>query len=147
MTVFGPTEGKSRLLEHRLLLLDRERSEKLHIESPNQEHAVNNAYELPLTEKVIRCIHAVAGYPIKATLFKAIQAGNFDTWPMVTVKNVNKFFPEFVETQKCHMGWTKKGVRSTKVSEAIANTLLMAFEGRKKDEYKDVHRCQEDNIF
>ena len=38
---------------------------------------------------------------------------NFLTWPLITVKNVNKHFPESEETQKGHQRNQRQGVRST----------------------------------
>ena len=59
-------------------------------------------------------MHAVCGYPVKSTWVKAIKAGNFVGWPLLTVKNVTKYYPDTVETQKGHMNQTRKNVRSTK---------------------------------
>ena len=64
------------------------------------KHVVNNLFELPSVEQAIRFVHACVGYPTKATWLKAIRKGNFVGWPMVTVSNVNKHFPESEETQK-----------------------------------------------
>jgi hypothetical protein len=59
-------------------------------------------------------MHAVCGYPIKSTWIKAIKAGNFVGWPLLTEKNVAKYYPETTETPKGHMNQTRKNVRSTK---------------------------------
>ena len=59
-------------------------------------------------------MHAVCGYPVKSTWMKAIKAGNFIGWPLLTEKNVNKYYPETTETDKGHMNQTRKNVRSTK---------------------------------
>ncbi len=48
-------------------------------------------------------MHAVCGYPIKTTRVKAVKAGNFVGWPLLTVKNINKYYPETDETPKGHM--------------------------------------------
>ena len=73
----------------------------------------NSVYELPNTEQVIAWYHAAAGYPTKATWIKAIDAGFYATWPMLTSKAVRKHFPESEETTKGHMRRVKSGVRST----------------------------------
>ena len=52
------------------------------------EDAINNIYELPSTEKIVRYLHACAGFPTKTTWIKAIRAGNFATWPHLTLKAV-----------------------------------------------------------
>jgi hypothetical protein len=75
---------------------------------------VNSVYELPNTEQVVAWYHAAAGYPTKASWIKAIDAGFYATWPMLTAKAVRKHFPESDETAKGHMRRVKSGVRSTK---------------------------------
>jgi hypothetical protein len=48
-------------------------------------------------------VHAVCGYPIKTTWSKAAKAGNFVRWPLLTEKNINKYYPEMDETPKGHI--------------------------------------------
>lgn len=70
-------------------------------------------------------MHAVCGYPVKSTWLKAIKAGNFVGWPLLTEKNVAKYNPETFQTPKGHMTQTRKNVRSTKPKPApfkICNT-------------------------
>jgi hypothetical protein len=74
----------------------------------------NSVYDLPSTEQAIKWMHAVCGYPVKSTWLKAIKAGNFVGWPLLTEKNVAKCYPETTETVKGHMTQTRKNVRSTK---------------------------------
>eukprot|EP00804_Cyclotella_cryptica_P007549 CCRYP_010638-RA/>CCRYP_010638-RA protein AED:0.05 eAED:0.05 QI:0/0/0/1/1/1/3/0/1237 len=74
----------------------------------------NSVYDLPSTEQAIRWMHAVCGYPVKSTWLKAVQAGNFIGWPLLTSRNVQKYFPETVETPKGHLNQCRKNVRSTK---------------------------------
>ena len=50
----------------------------------------------------------------KSTWLKAICNGSLLTWPLITVKNVNKFFPESDETKQEHMQSQRQVVRSTK---------------------------------
>jgi len=64
---------------------------------------IKNVYELPSIEQTIRYLHAAAGFPTKATWLKAIRHGNYVSWPLINVKNVNKYFPESEETQYGHM--------------------------------------------
>ena len=45
---------------------------------------------------------------------EAIQNRNYLTWPLVCIKNVNKYLPESEETQFRHMAGQRQGVRSTK---------------------------------
>ena len=74
----------------------------------------NNVYNLPSTEQGIKWMHAVCGYPVKSTWLKAIAAGNFIGWPLLTVQNVKKYYPETVETPKGHLNQTRKNVRLTR---------------------------------
>ncbi len=49
---------------------------------------------------------------------KAIKAGNYVGWPMLTERNVQKYYPETIETAKGHLNQTRKNVRSTKTKTA-----------------------------
>ena len=77
-------------------------------------HQANSVYDLPFTEQVIRWMHAVCGFPVKSTWLKAVKAGNYIGWPLITTKNVTKYYPDSVETPKGHLNQTRKNVRSTK---------------------------------
>jgi hypothetical protein len=81
---------------------------------PKREEA-NNVYDLPLTKETIRYLHASAGHPVKDTWAKAINAGNFTSWPGVSVKSVHKYFPESDETKQGHMKKQHQNVQSTKI--------------------------------
>ena len=74
----------------------------------------NSVYDLPTTEQAIKWMHAVCGYPVKSTWLAAVKAGNFVGWPLLTTRNVEKYYPETTETPKGHMNQTRKNVRSTK---------------------------------
>ena len=60
----------------------------------------NSVYDLPSTEQAIKWMHAVCGYPVKSTWLKAVKAGNFVGWPLLTEKNVQKYCPSADETAK-----------------------------------------------
>ena len=81
-----------------------------------QEESVRNVqlYELPSTKQIIRYLHACAGLPTKTAWTKAINAGNFATWPHLTAKVGRKHFSESDETAQGHMKNVKQGIRSTK---------------------------------
>ena len=64
---------------------------------------ISNVYELTSMERAVRYLHGAAGFPTKATWIKAIRNGAYIPWPLINVKNVNKYFPESEETQKGHM--------------------------------------------
>jgi hypothetical protein len=78
---------------------------------------LHNIYELPSIAPTIRYLHGVAGFPIKASLLRAIRKGNYPSWPLINVKNVVKYFPESEKTQKGHMRGQRQGVGSTKVAK------------------------------
>ena len=44
----------------------------------------NSVYELPSTEECIKWMHAACGFPVKSTWIKAIEAGNFVGWPLLS---------------------------------------------------------------
>jgi len=44
----------------------------------------NSVYDLPSTEEAIKWMHAVRGYPVKSTWLKAVKAGNYIEWPLLT---------------------------------------------------------------
>jgi len=76
------------------------------------EH-INNVYELPSIEQTVRYLHAAAGHPTKHTWMKAIARGNYNSWPLINVRNVRKYFPESEETPLGHMRGARQGVCST----------------------------------
>ena len=91
-----------------------EKEDTILLDRPITKHAIKSAYKLPSTEQLIRYLHACAGYPTKETWVKAIQAGKYISWPVLTVKKVNKYYPETDETPKGHMRQVRQGVLSTK---------------------------------
>ncbi|KAL7506393.1 hypothetical protein ACHAXN_005053 [Cyclotella atomus] len=102
---------------------------------------VNSVYELPNTEQVIAWYHAAAGYPIKASWIKAIDAGFYATWPMLTAKAVRKHFPESDETAKGHMRRVKSGVRSRKaqIEEPIEIQQAEAELAELRRKHRDIY--------
>eukprot|EP00804_Cyclotella_cryptica_P021689 CCRYP_018272-RB/>CCRYP_018272-RB protein AED:0.37 eAED:0.37 QI:0/-1/0/1/-1/0/1/0/378 len=106
----------------------------------------NSVYDLPSTEQAIRWMHAVCGYPVKSTWLKAVQAGNFIGWPLLTSRNVQKYFPETVETPKGHLN--QCNVRSTKPKPIPLETFQSPqLVGRKlRDVYTHVYDTR-DTIF
>jgi hypothetical protein len=74
----------------------------------------NSICDLPFTEEAIKWMHAACGYPVKSTWLAAVQVGNYTDWPLLTVRNVKKYYPETTATAKGHMNQTRKNVRSTK---------------------------------
>ena len=60
----------------------------------NTMQAINNVYELSSIEQVMNYHDTVAGYPTKTTWIKAINAGFFAMWPLLTAQVANKYFLE-----------------------------------------------------
>ncbi len=67
-------------------------------------------------------MHTVCGYPVKSTWLKAIKAGNYVGWPMLNGGNIQKYYPETIETAKGHLNQKRKNVRSTKAKTALLET-------------------------
>ena len=69
-----------------------------------------SAYELPSVEALVIYFHAADGYPVRDTWLKAINAGNYDSWPGLTYINATKYCPSADETIKGHMVQTRQCV-------------------------------------
>jgi hypothetical protein len=83
---------------------------------------IHNMYELPSVKPAIQYLHSAGGFPTKPSWLKAIHRGNYNSWPLINVKNVAKYFLESEETQKGHMQGQCQGVWSTKRMEStLAN--------------------------
>ena len=91
----------------------------------------NNVYDLPSTEQAIKWMHAVCGYPVKSTRLKAVKAGNFVSWPLLTEKNVQKHCPLADKMAKGHMNQTCKNVRSTKAKQPFEQANATSLRGKK----------------
>jgi hypothetical protein len=50
----------------------------------------NSIYNLVSTKQAIKWMHAVCEYPVKSTWLKAIKAGNYVSWMMLTECNVQR---------------------------------------------------------
>ena len=98
----------------------------------------NNVYELPSLKTGVRFMHAVCGYPVKSTWMKAIRNNHYVGWPLLTVQNVEKHFPETVETPRGHMNKLPAGIRPTKpqpLPEPEEADLKRAFNKKERDVY------------
>ena len=101
----------------------------------------NSVYDLPSTEQAIKWMHAVCGYPVKSTWLAAIEAGNYIGWPLLTTRNVSKYYPETTETPKGHMNQSRKNVRSTKTKQKPLETCdTRKLQGKKvRDVYTKIY--------
>ena len=59
-------------------------------------------------------MHAVCVYPFRSTWIKAIKAVKYVGWPMLTERNVTRYYPETNKTPKVHLNQSRKNGRSTK---------------------------------
>ena len=75
---------------------------------------VYSAYDLPSVDALIRYFHAAAGYLVRSTWLKDISAGNYSTWPGLTLANSSKYYPSATATIMGHLVQKRQVVRSTK---------------------------------
>ena len=73
-----------------------------------------SAYDLPSVEALIRYFHAASGYPVRSIWLKAIGAGNYSTWPGLTLANDTKYCLSVTATIIGHLVQKIQGFRSTK---------------------------------
>jgi hypothetical protein len=78
-------------------------------------HQANSAYHTSTKPEHVQFLHAAAGYPVPSTWTKAINAGNYNTWPGLDAKLVTKHLPKSKETVKGHLNQQRKNLRSTKI--------------------------------
>jgi hypothetical protein len=110
-----------------------ENTDTLLIQRPMPNEAISHVFELPSTEKTIAYYHAAAGFPTKETWISAVRAGNYNTWPMLTVKAIQKYYPETDETPKGHMRSERKGLRSTQTKVQVKKKqVFVPLEPKKK---------------
>ena len=83
----------------------------------------NSVYNLPSTEQAVKWMHAVCGYPVKSTWLKAIKAGNFVRCPILTKRNINKYYQDTDKTPKGHMNQTHKNVQLTKRAQLESSSV------------------------
>ena len=103
----------------------------------------NSVYDLPSTEECIKWMHAACGFPVKSTWIKAIEAGNFQGWPLLTTKRVKKYYPETTETPKGHLNQVRQNIRSTKAKPFEEPDTTKLRGKKKKDVYLKVYDMKE----
>ena len=79
-----------------------------HKEAKRKIQQAHIVYDLPYKEEAIKWMHAVCGYPVKSTWIKAIKAGSYVICPMLTERNVSRYYPETNKTPKGHMNQSRK---------------------------------------
>ena len=81
--------------------------------TPAQKPSANNVYEQRSVEDTIAYLHAACFSPVKDTRIKAIEAGNFATWPGLTAERVRKHLHKSEATVKGHLDQQRQNTRST----------------------------------
>jgi hypothetical protein len=76
-----------------------------------RDEIINNVYDISKVYDTIQYLHADSGSPVPSTFIKAIEAGNFTTWPTLTSQHVKKYLEKSKATIKGHMNQTRKNVR------------------------------------
>jgi hypothetical protein len=77
----------------------------------------NHAHDNNNKKDLISYLHAVCFSPVKSTWIKAIQYGNFSSWPGLNEYNVETHFSESTSTAKCHLNQPRKNARTTKIKD------------------------------
>ena len=81
-----------------------------------------SAYDLPSVEALVKYFHAAVGYPVRSTWLKAIEAGNYDSWPGLSFNNAARFCPSADETIKGHLVQTSQGKNSSQPKKTKMTT-------------------------
>ena len=80
------------------------------------------SYDLPSVAVLIRYFHSAAGYPVRSTWLKEISAGNYSSWPLLTLANATKYCPSSDATIIAHLVQKRQGVSSTKPNPPSTST-------------------------
>ena len=73
-----------------------------------------STYDLPSGEARVCYFHVADGFPDRATWLNAIKAGNYRTWPGITLANATAYCPYVDNYIKGHMVQSQHGFLSTK---------------------------------
>ena len=84
--------------------------------------AAYNAYNLPNVAVLICYFYVAAGHPVRSTWLKAISAGNYSSWPGLTLANYTKYCPSATVTIMRHPVQKRQGVRSTRPKLLTTNS-------------------------
>jgi hypothetical protein len=103
-------------------------------------------YNLSSASQTVQYLHAAAGFLAVETWIKAIKAGNFITWLILTLNTVRRHFPESDETQKGHMKQQCQGVRSTRVQEDTEPNVPAIPKKRSRNMQHNGHDAQQSAI-
>ena len=96
------------------LLPDNADIPEVHQDASRVSLVLYRVYDLPSVEALVRYFHAAAGFPVRYTWLDAIKAGNYASWPGLTLNNAKKYCPSANETILGHLVQGRQGVRSTR---------------------------------
>jgi hypothetical protein len=82
-----------------------------------QNEMSNKVYEISKIHDATQYLHAAAFSPVKSTFIKAIDAGNFTTWPNLTAHHVKQYLQKSEATIKGHMNQQRNNTRSAQPKE------------------------------
>ncbi len=88
---------------------------------PTSSPQATSAYNLPGFSSLVHLQHASANNPVPSTWFVANKAGNYNTFPGLTLHNAMKHCPSSDTTIKGHLKQTRKGLSSTKPKSTSSN--------------------------
>jgi hypothetical protein len=81
---------------------------------PTSSPQATSVYDLLSVSSLVRLHHASIGNPVPSIWFAAIKAGNYKTFPGLTLHNAMKHCPSSDATIKGNLKQTHQGLRSTK---------------------------------
>jgi hypothetical protein len=67
-------------------------------------------YDLPSSRETFLWYHASSGFPPKETFINAVRNKNYGTWPKLTVRLINRYYPDSDETVKGHLKDQRQGI-------------------------------------
>jgi hypothetical protein len=76
-----------------------------------ETNEIKNVYEIIKVYATIQYLHVT---PVPSAFIKAIEAGNFTTWPTLMAQHVKKYLKKSEATVKGHLNQTRKNVKSTR---------------------------------
>jgi hypothetical protein len=78
----------------------------------------NHAHDNNNQKDLINYLHAACFSPIKSTWIKAINNGNFLSWPGLNEHTVEKHLSKSTSTAKGHLNQQRQNARTTKIKDA-----------------------------
>ena len=109
---------------------------KKHKLKPSIQHKANIIIRKDKTKlELAQWLHASCGSPNHSTFIKAIEKGNFISWPGLSVNLINKHLPPNEATAKGHLNQERKNLQSTKPSIILRHKIKLE---NQDDEQSDL---------